>query len=619
MEAAMDHHNKKKVSIPDNLDLAAMAKLGLNGLMGTCDPDRYFEPYLLTCFAAKPPYLLHWSSQQSGVQPKFMEALALLKCITGSPDTGLEKAFIKAMMENAEEDGFIYDRKDPKRPWNVGFGYGGEGDDLDYANIAGNGRWANAMWYMYQLTGDDTYKKALRRCAEKLQEVAVYKDDYAFYPDSKTGNDFSWIKAGWPHKNEPMGPREGSEASTTFYQALAARGLMKWYFVSGDERMLALSGRLVRFVMKPKFYGGLAAVDPDYSAERAHFWGHTHGNLAAFRGIMDYAITANDMQAKEFVRDAYEWLRQNMCPQLGQHVCFEGCATADWPALAIQLTDAGMGDYWDDVDHAIRNATAQAQATDIEALRKIVERYDGHKYAFNDIRHWYSVGWGREIPGLMYDGDDVLERCIGAFPNNLIEGRYQSSYLMSCCTGNGNQGFYYAWEAAIRHSDGVSTVNLFFTRFSEWMDLISYLPYEGKVVIKNKTSKTINIRIPGNVLLNQVEVSISGNPGSLSYSGRYLNLTGLSGNEEIIVTFPQYKRTQTLSIPDLNGTVFRGYPKVTATFVGSTCIGLEDGGPSILGSDHVWVKQFNEPKYLNKETLYKDAPYYVPPKVIKWY
>ena len=58
------------IRIPDNLDLAARAQLGLHGLMGTCDPDRWYEPYFLTYYQAKPAYFLHWGSQVSGVQPK---------------------------------------------------------------------------------------------------------------------------------------------------------------------------------------------------------------------------------------------------------------------------------------------------------------------------------------------------------------------------------------------------------------------------------------------------------------------------------------------------------------------------------------------------------------------
>ena len=181
----------KKVSVPDNLDLAERAKLGINGLMGTCDWDLDYEPYFLAYFGAKPAYFLHWGSQVSGVQPKYLEAMALLKCMSGAENIEHEQAFIDSILRNIEEDGFMYDRKSPRRPWNVGVGYGVKSWDDDYANVAGNGRLINGMWYMYQLTGDDLWKNAMKRCAEKLHDIAVIKDDYAYYPDSKCGNDFS--------------------------------------------------------------------------------------------------------------------------------------------------------------------------------------------------------------------------------------------------------------------------------------------------------------------------------------------------------------------------------------------------------------------------------------------
>ena len=611
---------RNTIQIPDNLDLVARAQLGLNGLMGMCDPDIYYEPYHMAFFTARPAYFIHYSSIQSGVQPKFLEALALLKCMTGSPDTEFEKGFIQSLLDNAGEDGFVYDRKDPKRPWNVGVGYGIKSWNEDYSNIAGDGRFVNALWYMYQLTSDETYKKALKRCAEKLYKVAVVKDDYAYYPDNHCGNDFSWIKGGWTNTDEPCGPQEGCEGSTTFYQTLAVRGLMKCYFLSGDERMLDLSKKLIKFSMDPRFYGGLSEMNPWYGARRAHWYGHTHGNMAAFRGMLDYAIAANDLQVKEFVRDGYEWLRHNICPQLGQHYEYEGCCTGDLVALGIQLTDAGMGDYWDDVDYAVRNALAQAQVTDLDAIRRVGEDLDERPlYSSygdpNDYRFGRNYAGSARMPGIECD-DHVLERSLGSFVHMLQQGRYQKPCTMSCCNANGNQGFYFAWEAAIRHSSGVSAVNLLFTRFSEWLDLISYLPYEGKAVIRNKTSKTINIRIPGSVRLSDLRVMVNGNPVTPVFSGRYVNLKELSGREEIEVTFPLEKRKLTLAIPHVNGVIM---DSVSANFIGSTCVGLDDEGENILGSEIRSVRQFNEPKYLGGKTLYKDAPYYVPPKVIQWY
>ena len=68
--------------MPASLDLVARARLGINGLMGTLDPDVDYEPYFLTFYAARPAYFLHWSSMMSGVLPKYVGAMPLLRCMT---------------------------------------------------------------------------------------------------------------------------------------------------------------------------------------------------------------------------------------------------------------------------------------------------------------------------------------------------------------------------------------------------------------------------------------------------------------------------------------------------------------------------------------------------------
>ena len=39
-------------------------------------------------------------------------------------------------------------------------------------------------------------------------------------------------------------------------------------------------------------------------------------------------------------------------------------------------------------------------------------------------------------------------------------------------------------------------MNLLLNRASPWLDVDSYLPYEGKMVIRNKTCERVSIRIP---------------------------------------------------------------------------------------------------------------------------
>ena len=52
------------------------------------------------------------------------------------------------------------------------------------------------------------------------------------------------------------------------------------------------------------------------------------------------------------------------------HEVSEGCGVADMIRLAVKLTDAGLGDYWDDVDSIVRNHGTEQQFIDLGPMRK---------------------------------------------------------------------------------------------------------------------------------------------------------------------------------------------------------------------------------------------------------
>ena len=55
--------------------------------------------------------------------------------------------------------------------------------------------------------------------------------------------------------------------------------------------------------------------------------------------------------------------------------------------------------------------------------------------------------------------------------------------LMHCCTANGSQGLYYAWEGILRRRDWGAEINLWLNRRSPWVDVLSHLPHEGRLEI----------------------------------------------------------------------------------------------------------------------------------------
>src|SRR5579864_5833018 len=110
--------------------------------------------------------------------------------------------------------------------------------------------------------------------------------------------------------------------------------------------------------------------------------------------------------------------------------------------------------------------------------------------------------------------------------------------MYGCCSANGSIGLYYVWEGITRFSDGVATVNLFLNRASKWMDVDSYLPYEGKIELHNKQAKTAMVRIPNWVELLEVRSFVDNTSARPARSGRYLVFEGLRSGTTIRLEFP---------------------------------------------------------------------------------
>ena len=146
--------------------------------------------------------------------------------------------------------------------------------------------------------------------------------------------------------------------------------------------------------------------------------------------------------------------------------------------LAICLSDAGVGDYWEDVDQYVRNHLTEIQQLSPELLQKVAQTGPEYK------------------PQLWETSENVIDRNIG---NLFADGTHVTTLTpggIFCCTENGLIAYYHAWEGIVRCQDRVAQVNLLLNRASPWLDIDSYLPFEGKVVIRNKTARQISIRIP---------------------------------------------------------------------------------------------------------------------------
>ena len=553
---------------PDTLDLADRAGLAINGFGGTCDPDLSYLPFGLVQYARSTPHMDHWASADVGCGAKVCESFPLMRLMSGSTqyldiESGMRAAFLARV-----QDGLFWDYVDPKRPWRNVYGDSdrryGAGRDEDFSIPSHTARMMRAVLAWWQLDHDPALEKKGNELIRGMRRVAIDKGDYCYYPE-KGGwcEPTSYPRSGWLNTDEARDETEGVEGSMTGYHAHPLYVASIWHRLTGDPVALDLAGRLARYCMKKKFWGGLPdpdrkhaealgvgshiaaqLPDPAYTAgsELGHWFSHFHARATVLRGLLEYARATNDVRVLEFVRRSYEFTLTQGIPRIGWINCYpaavnqvEGCALGDLVALGIRLTDAGAGDYWDDVDAIVRNHLIEQQVTRVDLLKRVVAASAN------------NTPTPAQYPGIR-NMDEVISRSLGIFFGNSLPTSVPLPWSMVCCTGNGTQGFYYAWEGTVRENGETAEVNLFLNRAGKLLDVESWLPYEGKVILRNKTASRVAVRIPAWVSRHELNAEVSGQAASLDWIGNRIVFIGLRPTDVITLRFPVKETTASYTV-----------------------------------------------------------------------
>jgi hypothetical protein len=605
-----------EATVPQTLDLAERARLGINHFTSNISEKDDYEMHWRANFQeSNPPVMRFQNSILMACQAKCMEVMALERLMSGSRQNLELEAKMLAMMVGTlgEEDGLHYVLPSAgRKPWL------GPEEYRPYAHVHGQGRMMRAMLRWYQYTGDPAWKERVDRMVNGFdRRLVVHKDDYAYIPTGGwlTGEHMHscYLKdRGWRDTEEPRDEKNGEEGSLFADQGHIPGALANWYVLTGNEQALRLSGQLVRFLTKPKFWADWKGGEYPgvVGAEHAHWRGHWL-HMCALRSILEYADIVDDVRLKLFVREGYEWGRQQSLARLGIVGNMEGCACGRAIGLAIKLTDAGVGDYWEDVDLYIRNEGTERQFTpeDIPYLRKMGEGKPAPK---KDTR-LFEVGKLGQQEGVIdtgVGGEEVLKASMGAFAV-----QPDKTWWAECCSPWGNFGIAYAWEATLRYADGVARVNLLLNRASPWMDIDSYLPYEGKVVLRNKLAREALVRMPLWVDKKAVRCWVGDQVAPPEWFGNYLRFRGLKASEVVTIKFAVAERVERwtaltggdygLDLPE--DTVY------TCKFKGNTLVELSP--PLVPGC---WEYQDRAEKYKATQAPMTKVTRYVTPMVLKW-
>ena len=502
-----------EATVPKTLDLAERARISVRGLTNFLNPGQNYAPYNQGWFNVRVPYMTMDGRPNWG---KIAEALIMMRTMCGSEENlDIDAKTLKGMVAYAPEDG-----------WTP------------------TARMTLALMALYQRDPDPKYKQIIARLEKSFHKRAKYEGpDEAFYYDAP------------PEAMYYLGTH-------AFIQGCAIRMLSRWYAVSGDKDSLELARKLVNYLRRPKFWVPETEPKAVVSSDHAHFTGHIHSYLACLMGLLWYAEVTNDARLKQFVRDGYEYVRNWGIARIG--LFGETCASSDMIYLAIKLSDFGVGDYWEDADCYIRNTLVDRQIIDAEKMHKAVKAppifarilYTSRaanaveptnpKFPVGPMGQSYDPDWMKDAKSPFEPEwetkDRVVERNVGCFIDDSADPSENPKVRLMwnlCAPGNCNHALYYAWEGITRcDGEGNATVNLLLNRASPWLDIDSYLPYEGKVVIRNKTAKTLAVRIPRWVDKKAATAKVGDRRLDAHWVGNYLLLGRVAPKDQITICFP---------------------------------------------------------------------------------
>ena len=520
--------------MPNTLDLAERLSLAINALTRAWVPEEHWALAFNVDMSQKPPRLFinHSTDAYLNIPPKFLAALALSREGSGSQfNLDIDTQVIKTQMGLIGNDGLSYSPKGALKSYN----------EIDpYSEIWAEGRMIHALTILGQTDNAEFFNLAKKK-TDRILELTTQKDDYLylwkgrFKPNQKIPDTITEPK-GNVSNGSLLDTYKDPKMSIIYSVGSTGFGAGLLYRATGYEPALELSKGLANWALEKVFN------DPDGSWDIYHF----HHSLFALMAVCQYAVAADDLEMLKRVNTCYLWAKHMGDQLLGYYTewmpgsdlylqCQQGnsveiCEVSDMIVLALYLTKAGIGNYWNDIDRWTRNMLSEGQMINTDFLDDLPKEY----FATQPSNRPYDYS------------DQVMERTKGSFfgwmsANDGIrlnttghEAKIPDHSIMHCCTANGALGMYYVFDSVINEKNGRVCINLLLNKSSRWLDIKSFIPFEGKVILDIKDAKEIAIRIPEWSHKNSFNVE-----GSKAFriNGEYLEISNLCKGQTITVNF----------------------------------------------------------------------------------
>ncbi|WP_308638013.1 hypothetical protein [Paenibacillus silvisoli] len=257
--------------------------------------------------------------------------------------------------------------------------------------------------------------------------------------------------------------------------------------------------------------------------EEGHYQGHTHsgGILTAAVAIMRRALQTKDERQIQQMKTVFDWTMRyssswGWIPDgVGpDNASCESCSITDAIHLGLLIARNIDASYYAVLERFARNQLLENQFVLTDPMLPNVDEALKPKFARALYGSWAS--WSK--PG-------SLDNC-----NESVEG---------CCLGAGVRACYLVWDDIVTQKDGVVSVNMALSRNSDWVEVISYQPYEGKLELIVHDAPTLRVRVPDWIDFEDVTVSVDDavQKPALSADG-YIRLEGLQPGQLVQLIYP---------------------------------------------------------------------------------
>ncbi len=534
-----------QAEVPDTLDLSERADLAIHGITKMLDPETDYLMFDHAWFNRKPPVMtISWPEEILSCGNKHLESLPLLRLMSGSTfNIEVDQQFMQSQLGMTATDGCMYL---PIAKHNLNTRFGPVFSE-PYASVEGEGRniLALAMWYQHDK--NPLWKTLIEKKIKRLAQIAIEEDDYAYLANRSYEDPVYGAGSEVYFTQKHTGPAQDASIRKFRFESLysvhhtnflLSRSLSVVYRVTGHEPALDLAGKIVRDVL----------IEPRKGFDDDGRWRvfHFHTMTASLLALLEYAMITQDAELMELVRKGYEYGKvvgdsvlgffPEYVPGSEQYLkrsvnTSETCEVADMLGLALKLTQAGVGEYWEDADRWVRNQFVENQLTSVDWAKDLKpESFD---------QHWSEL---QEKPVQAWETTEV-ERAIGSFAGYALPNDWGPGSMHMCCSGNAGRTLYWIWDSILTRRDGKVKVNLLLNRASPWLDVDSYLPYEGKVALKIKEAREVAPRIPEWTDRNQVRCQVNGEKKETVWSGNYVEFEGLKKGDTVTVQFPVREKT----------------------------------------------------------------------------